>query len=423
MSSPIVLLGALDTKGMEFAFVRDLIHARGHAVLVVDTGVIGEPQFAPDISADEVARAGGSSLDALREQKDRGQAMTVMAQGAAVLARRLYDEGRLAGILGMGGSGGSTVASAAMRALPFGVPKILVSTVASGNTAPYVGTRDIILIPSIVDVAGLNRISRRIFSNAVGAMCGMVEQANRQQAEIQDKLLLAASMFGNTTPAVDRARATLEHAGYEVLVFHATGTGGKTMESLIEDGFISGVFDITTTEWADELVGGVFSAGPTRLEAAAQRGVPQVVAPGCIDMVNFGPRETVPAQYDHRNFYVWNSSVTLMRTTPEENAELGRIFAEKLNAAKGPVEVFIPLKGVSMLDSENQPFWWPEADQAFTQSLKQHLRPAIPVHELDANINDPAFVDAMTATLLGFLKRRTTPRLGSGQALNGRRDK
>jgi uncharacterized protein (UPF0261 family) len=292
-----------------------------------------------------------------------------------------------------------------MRVLPIGVPKMLVSTAASGNTEPYVGTRDITLMPSVVDVAGLNRISRRIFANAAGAVCGMVEEAARLQDLPSDKPLIAASMFGNTTPAVDRARSTFERAGYEVLVFHATGTGGKTMESLIGDGFISGVFDITTTEWADELAGGVFTAGPTRLEAAAQQGVPQVVAPGCIDMVNFGPRETVPSKYEERTFYVWNPSVTLMRTTLEENKRLGQIFAEKLNAAKGPVQVFIPRQGVSMLDSKGQPFWAPEADAAFAQELVQDLRPDIPVHHVDANINDDIFVDAMTSTLLNMLKR------------------
>jgi uncharacterized protein (UPF0261 family) len=404
MAKSIVLLGALDTKGEEFAFVKGLIQARGHLVLVVNTGVLGDPKFVPDVSADEVAQAGNSSLDALRTNRDRGQAMTVMSQGAALVVERLYQGGKLGGILGMGGTGGSAVASAAMRGLPIGVPKVLVTTAASGNTAPYVGTRDITLIPSVVDVAGLNRISRRIFTNAAGAVCGMVEEAEQMGEVPDDKPLIAASMFGNTTPAVDRARATFEQAGYEVLVFHATGTGGKTMESLIGDGFISGVFDLTTTEWADELAGGVFTAGPARLEAAAYHGVPQVVAPGCIDMVNFGPRETVPAKYEGRTMYVWNPSVTLMRTTPEENKRLGQIFAEKLNAAKGPVQVFIPRKGVSMLDSAGQPFWAPEADEAFSEELKRHLRPNIPVRELDANINDDEFVDAMTSALLEMLE-------------------
>jgi uncharacterized protein (UPF0261 family) len=405
MTKSIVILGALDTKGEEFAFVKELIQARGHSVLVVNTGVLDEPKLMPDVSAAVVASAGGSSLDALRAHQDRGEAMAVMAQGAAAVTDQLYKEGKLAGILGMGGTGGSAVTSAAMRVLPIGVPKMLVSTAASGNTEPYVGTRDITLMPSVVDVAGLNRISRRIFANAAGAVCGMVEEAARLQDAPSDKPLIAASMFGNTTPAVDRARATFERAGYEVLVFHATGTGGKTMESLIEDGFISGVFDLTTTEWADELAGGVFTAGPTRLEAAAQRGVPQVVAPGCIDMVNFGPRETVPAKYEERTFYVWNPSVTLMRTTPEENKRMGQIFAEKLNTAVGPVQVFIPLQGVSLLDSNGQPFWAPEADAAFAQELVQDLRPDIPVNEVDANINDDVFVDAMTSTLLSMLKR------------------
>ncbi|MBS3784311.1 MAG: Tm-1-like ATP-binding domain-containing protein, partial [Anaerolineae bacterium] len=219
------------------------------------------------------------------------------------------------------------------------------------------------------------------------------------------KPLIAASMFGNTTPAVDRAKETMEEHGYEVLVFHATGTGGRTMEALIEDGYIDGVLDITTTEWADEVCGGVLSAGPTRLEAAAKTGTPQVVVPGCIDMANFWAIETVPEKYQDRNLYKWNPNVTLMRTNVDENAEMGLMFAERLNQATGPVAVFVPLKGVSMLDSAGEPFWNPEADQAFLETLKQNLREGIPVYELEYNINDPEFVDAVSSQLLEFLGR------------------
>lgn len=403
MSATIALIGALDTKGPEFAFVRDAIRARGHETLVINTGVAGDPPFAPDVDAARVAEAGGSSLAALRERADRGEAMDVMARGAARLARELFDAGAFAGILGMGGSAGTLIGTAAMRALPVGVPKVMVSTLASGDTRAYVGTSDIVMIHSVVDVAGVNRLSARIYANAAGAVVGMVETA---APAVSDRPLIAASMFGNTTPVVDRSRQIMEAAGYEVLVFHATGTGGQTLESLVADGYITGLLDITTTEWADELTGGVLSAGPTRMDAAAARGIPQVIAPGCLDMANFWARETVPARYNDRLFYVWNPNVTLMRTTPEENAELGRILAEKANRSGGPVAFYLPLRGVSMLDAPGKEFWWPEADKALYDAIKAHVRPGIEVHELDLNINDDAFAEAMTSKLLSFLREQ-----------------
>jgi uncharacterized protein (UPF0261 family) len=410
----VVLVCALDTKGEEARLVRDYIVARGHRPVVVNTGVIGEPRFQPDVSAADVASAGGTSLDALRQKADRGEAIAAMAKGAAAVAERLSKEGRLDGIVGLGGSAGTAVASSAMRALPVGVPKVLVSTVASGNVAPYVGSKDIALMYSVVDVAGINRLSRAVLTNAAGAVCGAVEAAAQlaSQPAGEEKPLLAASMFGNTTQLVDAARAIFEDRGYEVLVFHATGSGGQTMEDLIRDGFIQGAYDVTTTEWADQLCGGVFDAGPTRLDAAGERGIPQVIAPGCLDMVNFGAEDTVPAKYKSdaaRKFYVWNPQVTLMRTTPEENAQLGKILAEKANAAKGPVRVFLPLRGVSILDSVTgegpQPFWWPEADRALFDAIKANIRRDIPVDELDVNVNDPAFAQATTSALLEMLER------------------
>jgi uncharacterized protein (UPF0261 family) len=256
------------------------------------------------------------------------------------------------------------------------------------------------MIHSVVDVAGVNQFSARIYANAVGAVIGMAETA---VPEIAARPLLAASMFGNTTPVVTRCRDTMEGHGYEVLIFHATGTGGQTLESLVADGYIGGVLEITPTEWADELVGGVLSAGPTRLDAAPARGVPQVIAPGCLDMANFWARDTVPAKYGGRLFYQWNPNVTLMRTTPDENAELGRILAEKANRSGGPAAFFLPLQGVSMLDAPDKEFWWPEADRALFEAIKAHARPDIPVYELDHNINDDAFADALTDKLLEFL--------------------
>jgi len=403
MGKTIAILGSLDTKGQEYKFVKDLIEARGHRTLVIDTSVVEEPFFAPDVSRAEVAKAGGGDIQELQEKKDRGEAMKVMSAGAAAVVRKLHDEGRFDGIMSMAGSGGTSVATAAMRTLPVGVPKLMVSTVASGDVGPYVGTKDITMMPSVVDVAGFNVISRQIYANGAGAICGMVETA---PPPAEEKPLIAASMFGNTTPAVNRARETFEEQGYEVLVFHATGTGGKTMESLIEDGYIDGVFDITTTEWADEVCGGVLSAGPTRLEAAAKTGTPQIVVPGCIDMANFWARDTVPEKYQQRNLYEWNPNVTLLRTNVEENVRMGRVFAEKLNAAQGPVAVFIPLRGVSMLDAEGELFWDPEANRAFLEALKADLRSDIPVYEMDHNVNDPEFVDALSSKLLEFMGKK-----------------
>jgi uncharacterized protein (UPF0261 family) len=363
---------------------------------------LGEAAFDPDVTREGVAQAGGSNISQLVEQKDRGEAMAAMTKGVAEVARELYASGQIDGIISMGGGGGTVIGTSAMRALPVGFPKLMVSTLASGDTAAYVGTTDITMTPSVVDVAGINRISRRIYTNAAGAICGMV-LGEIQDAE--DKPLIAASMFGNTTIAVDHARQIMEAKGYEVLVFHATGTGGQTMEALVADNYIAGVLDITTTEWADEICGGVLSAGPHRLEAAAKVGIPQVVVPGCIDMCNFWARDTVPEKYAERIFYEWNPNVTLMRTTPKENQRMGKIFAEKLNAATGPVAVLIPLKGFSQLDLEGQPFYWPEANQAFISALKEDLRQDIPVIELDYDIYELEFSSRVVETLLTKLDK------------------
>ncbi|UCF29016.1 MAG: Tm-1-like ATP-binding domain-containing protein [Chloroflexota bacterium] len=400
MDKTIGIIGALDTKGAEFAFLKAEIEKRGFKTLVVDTGVLGEAYFEPGISRSQVAEAGGSNLDQLLERKDRGEAMAVMTKGVAEVARELYKHGRIDGIISMGGGGGTVIGTSAMRALPVGFPKLMVSTLASGDTTPYVGTTDITMMPSVVDVAGVNRISRRIYTNAAGAICGMVQG---EPDESEDKPLIAASMFGNTTTAVDHAREIMEAKGFEVLVFHATGTGGQTMEALVADGYIAGVLDITTTEWADEICGGVLSAGPHRLEAAAKADIPQVVVPGCIDMCNFWARDTVPEKYSDRTFYEWNPNVTLMRTTPQENQRMGAIFAEKLNSATAPAAVLIPLKGYSQLDLEGQPFYWPEANQAFIEALKRDLRQDIPVTELDYDINAPKFSSRVAETLLAML--------------------
>ena len=398
MSSAIAIVGTLDTKGTEFAFLRDAIVAGGGSTLLIDCGTIGEPGAPPDIARDEVARAAGSDAARLKEAGDRGAAVETMARGVAVVVRRLFDEGKISGIVSLGGSAGTTIATAAMRALPFGVPKVMVSTLACGNTEPYVGTRDIAMLYSVVDISGLNRLSREVIRNAAGAILGMVA-ARTAPAPIDEKPVIAATMFGVTTPCVTQAREKLEAAGYEV-------SGGQAMEDLVHDGLVAGVLDVTTTELADELVGGVMPAGPDRLEVAGRLGIPMVVAPGALDMVNFGPIDSVPPKFSDRRFYKHNPTVTLMRTTPEEMAELGRRIGGKLSAAVGPVAFFLPLRGVSAIDREGQPFHWPEADEAFRTALKGALAGNVRLVELDLEINDPAFADAMAEELVAQIRSR-----------------
>ncbi|MGE5273170.1 MAG: Tm-1-like ATP-binding domain-containing protein [Verrucomicrobiota bacterium] len=392
----VVLLGTLDTKGKEYGYLRDRLREQGVDVVVVDAGVF-EPQIDADVTQGEVAAAAGADVAALRAGGDRGAAVEAMCRGAAAVAARLHEEGRLDGILCVGGSGNSSIGAAAMRVLPVGVPKLIVSTVASGDTRPYVGASDVSMTYSVVDISGLNRISERILSNAAGAIAGMAEMSVPESGDARP--LIGATMFGVTTPAVTRARERLEELGYEVLVFHATGTGGQSMEALARGGFLAGVLDLTTTELADDLVGGVLSAGPDRLEAAGELGLPQVVSLGALDMVNFGPRETLPPQFEGRNIYVHNPTVTLMRTTPEECAELGRRIARKLSSAKGPTALFVPLEGVSMIATEGGPFHDAAADEALFAALRGGLGPNVELHELDLDVNDPAFADAMADRL------------------------
>lgn len=402
----VLLIGTLDTKGAEFQHVRDRLTEAGVAVLVADLGVIGPPTFAPDIAREDVFATVGANAEELRTAADRGHAVAVAATAAAKLAEKLYREGKLSGVLSLGGSAGTTIGTSAMRALPLGVPKLMVSTLASGQVQPYVGTRDVMMMYSVVDISGLNRVSRLVLDNAAGAMAGMVGARGKGQgaSQAEDKPLVTTTMFGVTTPCVEAARRAVEAAGFEVLVFHATGSGGRTMEGLIRDGLISGVLDLTTTELADELVGGVLTAGPDRLTAAALAGVPQVLSVGALDMVNFGPPETVPAKFQGRRFYQHNPTVTLMRTTPEENDQLGKEIAQKASAAKGPTAVLVPLKGVSAIDAEGKPFWWPEADAALFQSLRNWAY-GFELIELDLHINDPAFAASASAKLMELMKR------------------
>ncbi len=402
----VVLIGTLDTKGVEYDYLRGRLREAGCDVLLVDAGVRGEPLARPDIARAEVARAAGADVAALAAAGDRGAAIEAMARGAAAVARDLFAQGRLQAVLGLGGSGGATLATAAMRALPVGVPKLMVSTMASGDTRPYVGAVDVTMMYSVVDIAGINQISERILSNAAAAAAGMAHSYASFQPAPSGRPLIGATMFGVTTPGVTAARERLEQLGYEVLVFHATGAGGRSMEALIAAGFIAGSLDITTTEWADELVGGVLGAGPTRLDAAGQRGIPQVVSLGALDMVNFGPIESVPERFRRRNLYRHNATVTLMRTTPEECAELGRIIAEKLSAARGPTALFVPLRGISMIAAAGQPFYDPAADAALIAALRANLGPNVELVELDMEINDARFAHAMAERLHAMLTQQ-----------------
>jgi uncharacterized protein (UPF0261 family) len=388
--------------------VAEAVRRQGFGTLLINVGTGGPPTLKPDISADDVAAAAGEPDHlTLLARRDRGECVAFMGRAAAKLVARLAAEGRIHGIVSLGGGGGTAIGTAAMRALPLGFPKLMVSTLASGQTAPYVGTTDLVMMPAIVDVSGLNRLSRVLYDNAAGAICGMVTAAEARRTApppAAEKPLIVASMFGNTTFCVTEAKRILEEAGYEVLVFAATGSGGRTMESLVASGLVAGVLDLTTTEWADELVGGVLTAGPDRLDAAAKAGVPAVVAPGCLDMVNFGEPSSVPAKFAGRRLYAHNPQVTLLRTTPDENRELGRILAEKLNRYTAPVTVFFPRGGLSQIGAPGGPFHDPEADAALLASLREHLRPYFPLIEYDGPINAPAFARLCAETLLSHLR-------------------
>lgn len=400
----IALLGTMDTKGDEFRFVADLIKARGHETVVIDVGTDRPPLLQPDISREEVAAMAALDLKGLIDRHDRGECVGAMAKAAEIVLSRLQSEGKIDAVISLGGGGGTAIATAGMRALPIGFPKVMVSTLASGNTAHYVGVKDVVMFPAIVDVAGVNRISRVILSQAAGAICGMVEVSVPPAAI--ERPIIVASMFGNTTDCVQHAKSLCEAAGYETLIFAATGTGGRTMESLIEAGMIAGVLDLTTTEWADELMGGVLCAGPNRLEATGKAGIPAVVAPGCLDMVNFGARDTVPAKYADRLFYQHNPQVTLMRTTAAECSQLGKIIADKVNAYRGPVTLLLPLKGISVISAPGGAFYDPVADEALFTALKSNINERVKLLELDVAINDPVFSEACANELLGLLRKQ-----------------
>jgi uncharacterized protein (UPF0261 family) len=403
MTRTVVVVGTLDTKGPEFLYLKQRIESHGLHTVMVNTGVLGEPYFTPEVSADEVARAAATDLSSLRAQADRGQAMAAMCNGVAAIAGELLRQDRLDGVIGMGGGAGTTVCTSAMRALPVGIPKLMLSTIASGNVSHYVDIKDIVMMPSIVDISGMNGLLRRMISNAAAAISGMVNAEAIE--EVHTRPMIAATMFGVTTPCVTRARELLEREGYEVLVFHCTGAGGRSMEELIRSGFFRAVLDVTTTELADELVGGIRSAGPHRLEAAGEMGIPQVVSAGALDMVNFGPPDTVPKRLKGRLLYRHNPTATLLRTNVEENLRLGEMVADKLNRATGSTRFVMPLRGVSAIDREGQPFWDSAADRAFLETLTGSLSENVELTKIDAHINDPEFADTCVRLLLELVHR------------------
>ena len=407
----IAVLGTFDTKAPEHLFVANLIRQRGHTPLLVDVGIDSPVDVQPDVPRDRIASAAGVQLAEIALRRDRGEAVAAMARGAAIVLPQLAAEGRIDGVISLGGGGGTAIATAGMRGLPIGFPKLMVSTLASGNTAQYIGSKDIVMFPSIVDVAGLNRISRQVLTRAAGAICGMVESKPRPSA---DRPVIAASMFGNTTECVQTAKKLLEDAGYEVLVFHATGVGGRTMESLIEAGLVEGVLDVTTTEWADEVVGGFLTAGPTRLEAAAKTGTPAIVAPGCLDMVNFFGPDSVPEAFRGRTLYQHNPQVTLLRTSADECARIGKAIAERLNRSTGPVTVLLPLHGISVISAPGQKFHDPAADQVLFHAIKTNLRPDIRVEEFNGLINDPAFATRCVSALLENIRTAKASKPAAG---------
>ncbi|MFK0253839.1 Tm-1-like ATP-binding domain-containing protein [Streptomyces sp. NPDC090445] len=396
----VVLVGTLDTKGVEYGWLREGLRRAGIEVVMVDTGVMGEPRVPADVPRAEVARAAGADLAGLRAAADRGAAVTTMARGAEATLLRLHAEGRLHAVLAIGGSGGTSIATRAMRALPLGVPKVMVSSMASGDVSPYVGSSDITMMYSVVDIAGLNTISEPVLANAVAAVAGMARARERAGPALRrpaplgsgSRPLVAASMAGVTTTGVDAARERLTALGYEVLVFHVSGTGGRTLETLAGQGVFAGVLDLTLSEIADDLCGGILTAGPDRLTAAGRAGIPQVVSLGALDMVKFGPLESLPERARYRRVRVHNPSITVIRTTEAECAELGRRVAAKLRTATGPTEVCVPLQGLSTLGAPGGPYHDPAADRALFSALREGLRgSAAAVRDYDTHINDPAF--------------------------------
>lgn len=399
----IVVLGCFDTKGEDFSYLVNCIKSKGQQVITIDTGVMeNTADFPIDFNNEQIAAASGTSLETIQKSGDRGKAVELMGKGAAKVISDLVDNNKIKGVIGMGGGGGTYISLEAMQSVPMGIPKFCLSTLAAKDLSRQIGVKDITLMVSSVDVAGLNSISILLMEQAAAAICGMADV--KLEALDRSKKRIAISMFGNTTKCVDKCTELLKEKGYEVLAFHATGVGGATMESLIREGIFDGVLDVTTTELADELCGGVLSAGPDRLTAASEMGIPQIVVPGCLDMVNFSHLDTIPEAYKSRQLYSWSPDVTLMRTNEEENKSLGKILANKSNNAKAAVEILIPVKGISQIDSEGDIFYSPEVDAVLFEAIKENAKKNVPVIEIDAHINDGVFAEALVTRLLNMIE-------------------
>ncbi len=399
----ILMLGCFDTKGEIFDFLRDCLLAEEAEVLAVNVGVLGSTELFPvTIEAEEICEAAGEKLESIRIKNDRGYAMEIMGRGAAKVLEELSNQKKLDAVIGMGGGSGTYVTLKAMHFLPLGLPKICISTLASKDLSDLIGVKDILLMPSVVDVAALNSIIKPIIQQASAALVAM-SRVQHIKNPIDTKRI-AISMFGNTSTCVDYCTQMLEAKGYEVMNFHANGVGGKALESLTLEGCFSGVLDITTTELADELCDGICSAGASRLEATGKLGIPQVVVPGCMDMVNFGTMDSVPEKYKNRQLYAWVPTVTLMRTNEKENQDLGKILADKLNQSTGSVAVLFPEKGLSQIDAKGNVFHNPKSNQELSKSIQENLKSGTPFINLPLHINDREFAAAAVERLLDMMK-------------------
>ena len=400
----IALIGTFDTKGEEYLYVKNKIEDLGVRTLTIHAGIF-EATFSPDIDHDSVGVLGEESIAELQEKKDRGHAMEVMAKGLCALIPKLYEEGLFDAVLALGGTGGTSLVTPCMRLLPLGVPKIMVSTMASGDVSRYVGTSDILMMPSIVDVAGINRISSQVLTHAVHAIVGMVEHENTDIPV--KKPLIAATMYGVTTPCIMRAKEYLEQEGYEVIIFHASGTGGKMMESLINSGIVDGVLDLTTTEWIDEIAGGIMAAGPERLDVAALNGIPQVVSVGAADMITFGERSSLPEKYKNRVVYMHNPAITVVKSNIEENIAFGIKVGEKLNQCKSNAALLLPIRGISMNDKAGSKYYGPKEDQALFITLKKVINnPLVEIIDVDAHINEEVFAISAAKKLIELMEMK-----------------
>jgi len=400
----IVLLGRLDSKGKEYAYVKSQILRGDFDVIVADTGTRGTPQFKPDISREEVAQAAGVRIQDVVDPTDENKEIRVMMEGASKIAQRLRDSGRLDGMMCLGGSRGTAIGTAAMRALPFGIPKVMVSTIASGDMRPYVGTRDITLIHSVTDILGLNRMTKRLLAYAAGAIMGAV--AADTGFEASGRPFIAMSSMGGINRAVFSAQKTLEDKGFEVVAFHTVGTGGRALEEAVDQGLIDGVLDLVTHELTDHLYGGFCDAGPARLEAAGKKGIPQVVAPGCLDFIVFSPPEKIPEGLRDRKVYRHTPEVAIIRANKDEMASIGKVMAEKLNRALAPLVVIVPSQGFSPANRRGKPLFDPEADRAFVEVLRQDLKPSVRLVEVDAHINDELFAKQAVGLLCELMQKR-----------------